>query len=325
MRLRCEVAIPSGSRQGRVLIQFRQPDPDVLEILPARSGEATHQIIDACGRPLITHLPETDPVVSGEILRAGYWEFAESMALLSLVRPGMTFVDAGANLGYYSVLLAQTLQSSGQVYAFEPEPRNRLVVTANVLLARQIAPQAAPTEVFPCALGDQVGTGRLNLFGQNLGFHSLVYGSQDAAGSITVPISTLDTLRRPGDSSPALTRRIDVVKADVQGSELALVRGAEATLEQDRPILCLEFEPYLSGAETCAALVNWLQARHYPWFRVFHSNVRDPHQALVEFARLLTAQEVLAQVQRQLIGPYGTLLAFPTPWEEPDEPDHAGP
>src|SRR5262249_31725444 len=152
----------------------------------ARTGEATHQIIDACGWPLITHLPETDPVVSGEIQRAGYWEFAESMVLLSVIRPGMTFVDAGANLGYYSVLLAQTLQATGQVYAFDPEPRNRLVVTANVLLTRQIVPNAAPAEVFPCALTDQVGSARLNLFGQNLGFHSLVYGSKEAVGSIPV-------------------------------------------------------------------------------------------------------------------------------------------
>jgi FkbM family methyltransferase len=321
MKLRCEVAIPSGSRQGRVLVQLRQPNTGVLEILPARAaGEATHQIIDACGFPLITHLSESDPVVSGEIQRAGYWEFAESMALLSLVRPGMTFVDAGANLGYYTVLLSQTLQSSGQIYSFEPEPRNYLVATANALLVRQLYPPAAPSEIFPLALSDQVGTARLNLFAQNLGFHSLVYGAGEAVGSSEVRTTTLDSLRQPADGSPTLGRGIDVLKADVQGSELALLRGAERTLERDRPILCLEFEPYLTGAEACVALVEWLQARRYPWFRVFHSNVREPYPALVEFTRLLTAGEVLEQVGRKLIGPYGSLLAFPGPGEQPDIP-----
>src|SRR5437660_1333679 len=110
MKLRCEVAIPGGSRQARVPVRLAQPEPDVVEILPARApGEATHQVIDACGLPLITHLPDADPMVSGDVQRAGYWEFAESMMLLSLVRPGMTVVDAGANLGYYSVLLSQSL------------------------------------------------------------------------------------------------------------------------------------------------------------------------------------------------------------------------
>jgi FkbM family methyltransferase len=324
MKLRCEVAIPVGSRQIRVLVKLRQPDPDVLQILPAGAGEATHQIIDANGLPLITHLPEADPVVSGEIQRAGYWEFAESMALLSLVRPGMTFVDAGANLGYYSVLLAQSLQPSGQIYAFEPEPRNHLVASANALLTRQVAPQTAPTEVFATALTDQVGTARLNLFGQNLGFHSLVYGSREAAGFSVVPTTTLDTLRWSGDGPAPVGRRVDLIKADVQGSELPLLRGAERTVAEDRPILCLEFEPYLAGPEPCVALVEWLQARRYPWFRVFHSNVRDAYPALVEFTRLLTAPEVLEQVQRKLVGPYGTLLAFPGPHEEADTPRRGG-
>src|SRR4051812_4288781 len=118
MKLRCELAIPSGSRQVRVLVRLQEAAPGVLELLPPGGGAATHQIIDACGMPLITHMPEADGIVSGDLHRAGYWEFAESMALLSLVRPGMTVVDAGANLGYYSALLSRTLQPSGQVYAF---------------------------------------------------------------------------------------------------------------------------------------------------------------------------------------------------------------
>ncbi len=314
MRLRCEVAIPGGSRQARLPVHIGQPEPGVVEILPAGPGaEATHQIIDACGRPLITHLPDADAMVSGDVQRAGYWEFAESMALLSLVRPGMTVVDAGANLGYYSVLLSHALEPCGQVYAFEPEPRNHLVATANVLLARKLYERAAPAEVFPVALTDQVGSARLNLFAGNLGMHSLVYDKGGPVGASTVPTTTLDALRWGGEPAPGLRRRIDVIKADVQGSELALLRGAERTVERDRPILCLECEPYLTGAPACAALVEWLRDHRYPWFRVFHSNVRDPYQALAESARQLSAEEVLEMIRRNLIGPYGSLMAYPGP------------
>jgi FkbM family methyltransferase len=316
MRLRCEVAIPGGLRQGRLPIKLGQPDPDVVEILPVGDfGNATHQIIDACGLPLITHLPDADTMVSGDIQKAGYWEFAESMALLSLVQPGMTVVDAGANIGYYSALLSQALQPSGQVYAFEPEPRNHLVSTANVLLTRKLSPQAAPAEVFLTALTDQIGNARLNLYGGNLGMHSLVYGNGGAAGSSVVPTTTLDALRWGSASATGLPRRIDVIKADVQGSELALLRGAERTIERDRPVLCLECEPYLTGAAACSALVEWLQDHRYPWFRVFHSNVRDPYQALAEWARLLSAAEVLEQIRHNQIGPYGSLMAYPGPRE----------
>ena len=131
MRLRCETPFPSTVRQGRLLAQLRQPEPDLLILRVVHEfSEATHQIVGVFGQPLLTHLTEHDPVVSGELLRSGFWEFAESMMLLSLAQPGMTFVDAGANLGYYTALLARTLGATGQIYAFEPEPRNHLLLCA---------------------------------------------------------------------------------------------------------------------------------------------------------------------------------------------------
>ena len=194
-RLRCEMAVPSGLRHGRMLVQLRQPEPDVLELTPARGrGEASHQIVNIWGKPFITHLVEEDGGVSGELQRTGFWEPAESLALLSMARPGMTFVDAGANLGYYSALLAHTLQAQGQVYAFEPEPRNNLVLTANTLLLQQLYPQVASVAVFPLALGDRAGSARLNVFEQNSGMHSLVHGGKEAMGTVMVAVSPLDEL-----------------------------------------------------------------------------------------------------------------------------------
>ena len=98
-----------------------------------------------------------------------------------------------------------------------------------------------------------------------------------------------------------------------------LLRGAERTLERDRPTLCLELEPYLSGAEACVGVVDWLRRRRYAHFRVFHSNAADPRQVLAEAMRPLSAEDVLGQIRRNEVGPYGTLLAFPDP------PDDAGP
>jgi FkbM family methyltransferase len=324
MRLRCEVAIPSGFRQGRVFIRLRQPDPDLMILLPCRGGaEATHQLVGACGLPLLTHLAEQDSIISGELTRSGMWEFTESMNLLSLARPGGTFVDAGANVGYYSVVLANALGPAGQVYAFEPEPRNSLLLCANALLTRQTSPQAAPIETFRLALTDQPGEARLNLFERNLGLHSLVHAG--GAGACTVPTETLDSLRWPQSPPAPLPRHIDLLKADVQGGELALLRGAEQTIERDRPVLCLEFEPEFSGPEGCASIVGWLSQRRYEWFRLFHANVSDPYQALAASVRLLSADEVLDQLRLGLVGPYGTLVAFPAEGAAPPSSDPPGP
>jgi FkbM family methyltransferase len=311
MRLRCEAAIPAGFVRGRVLVRLRQPEPDLLLLLPARGlDDATHQVTGAAGLPLLSHLSERDPVVSGELARNGRWEFAESAALLWLARPGMTFVDAGACLGYYSALLARVLGASGLAEAFEPEPRNHLVLTANALLTARLCPDAAPIRPHRHALSDRAGSARLHLFEGNLGLHSLAHG-QRASGAIDVQAATIDALRFPTEGEPAIGRHIDLVKADVQGSEPALLRGAVRTLAEDRPVLCLECEPYLSGADACVGMIDWLAGRGYSAFRLFHSDEYDPHRVLAEAARVLSAAQASEMVRRDLVGPYGTLLAFP--------------
>jgi FkbM family methyltransferase len=334
-RLHCEVAVPSGIRQGRVFVRLRQPEPEVLELLPARGiGDATHQIINVWGRPLLTHVADADPVVSGEMYRSGYWEFAQSVTLLSLARPGMTVVDAGAHVGYYAMLLAPTLGADGHLYAFEPEPRNVLALTANALLLRQLFPQAATVTVFPCALSEDFGSGRLNIFDQNSAIHSLVHGTQEAVTTKSVPVSTLDALSA-GDGEPGLGRGVDLIKVDVCGSELSLLKGAQRMLQDehpsarprpqrpqakgggqrtssgDRPVLCLDLQLQLQGPEGCMELVHWLAHCGYRNFRLFQADAADPYQLLVETVPVWTADEVVDQIRRKLIAAHATLLAFP--------------
>ena len=312
MQLRRELVLPRGSRPGRVLVRLVREGPEALALLPARGpADATHQVVDACGLPLLTHLSERDQVVSAELMARNSWEFVESLALLAVARPGMTVLDVGANVGYFAALLARALGPTGQVFAFEPEPENHLLLTANALLLRQTFPRAAPITSFRQALAEHTGRAALHLFAHNLGLHSLVYGT-GAAGALEVDTAALDDLCLPGEGQPpAIDRRVDLLKADTQGSELALLRGADRTLARDRPLLCLEFEPYLAGAERSVELVRWLEGHGYGQFRVFHANAPGPTQALDEWANTWAGDEVIGLVRRNAVGPYGTLFAVP--------------
>lgn len=307
-RLRCEVAIPAGVRQGRLPVQLRQTEPEVLELLPATGpGTATHQLINVWGKPLLTYVSETDTEMSGDMSRQGFWEFAESIELLALARPGMTVVDAGAHIGYYGALLAHTLGPTGKIYAFEPEPRNLQLLTANALLWQQLFPLAAPIVVFPCGLSDQVGQVRLNLFDEHSGRHSLVQGARKAVEMVSV--TTLDTLCGPGGELAG--QHLDLVKADVCGSELALVQGAQQFLRQQQPLLCLHLDPVLYGGAMYVTLLEQLSALGYTTFRVFQAIATEPYRVLTEAVPLWTAEEMLDQLRRRLIGAQGALLAFP--------------
>jgi FkbM family methyltransferase len=214
--------------------------------------------------------------IAAELAARNCWEHVESLALLAVARPGMTVLDVGANVGYFATLLAQVLGPTGHVFALEPEPENHRLLTANALLLRGLFPQAAPITAFRLALPERSGTSRLHLFEQNFGLHSLVE-SGGATGSLDVETAALDDLCLPAAGRPArIARRIDLIKADTQGSELPLLRGAERTVTRDLPLLCLEFEPCLGGAERCLELVRWLAGHGYGAFRLFHATACEP-------------------------------------------------
>jgi FkbM family methyltransferase len=313
MRLHREVSIPDALRDARLFVRLVQDDAETLRLKSALGpSDATHQVIDAAGRPLVTHLSERDETISGSLMRQNVWECLESLVLLSVARPGMTFVDIGANVGYYSVLLARSLQHAGQIHAFEPEPNNTQVLTANALLTREIDPLAARITVWGVALSDRSGPASLNIHRGNLGLHSLVTQGPDVVGQREVTTTTLDALRFPEEeTSPRIDRRIDLLKVDTQGCEGKILRGGQRTLARDRPLLCLGFEPSLAGAASCRELVHALEDLGYHSFRLFHATLNETYRSLLELGESLTADDVLARVERQQVGPYGTLLAYP--------------
>src|SRR5450830_1204318 len=64
-----------------------------------------------------------DKALSPHLMLQGYWEMWITSALARLTKPGTVAIDIGANLGYYTMLLADAVGQSGSVIAFEPNPR----------------------------------------------------------------------------------------------------------------------------------------------------------------------------------------------------------
>ena len=70
--------------------------------------------------------------VDRHIFYWGAYEPIESFLFLSSITPGMTVIDAGANIGQYTVLSAQAVGPGGRVLSFEPSPRNFARLEENV-------------------------------------------------------------------------------------------------------------------------------------------------------------------------------------------------
>ena len=140
--------------------------------------------------------------------------------LLNLVKPGDVVFDCGANEGYISTLLAIWAGPTGKVLAFEPDPKNVELIRTNAKINGLDNIEAIQKAVSD--IDDQEVT-----FGAEI-----IGGSPDI--SYNVQTTTLD---KYADLKPSL------VKIDVEGYELPVLRGAQKILKQGTT---LEVEMHLS-------------------------------------------------------------------------------
>jgi len=164
----------------------------------------------------------------------GSFEPNEFAFLERVLRPGMVFVDVGANDGYYTLFAAQRVGRSGRVLSVEPSTRER----AN--LARNIARNGLTNvTVVPVALGAACGTAELRLAqSAHSGHNTLGRFANDSVQAESVEqvnVRTLDSLT--GDVA---LNRIDVMKIDVEGAEANVIAGARTVLAATRPLIVLE-------------------------------------------------------------------------------------
>lgn len=180
------------------------------------------------------HVDASDYAVGHTVARTGRYEPEVSAVVRSLLRPGATFIDVGANIGWFSLLAASVVGPGGRVIAVEPNP-------LNVSLLRQSAKENGfdNIEVFNVALGDRPGAVALETDGSN-GRIIPIDGPPAAPleASFVVPAFSLDDLLAA--SMPAA---VDVVKMDVEGAEPMVLRGAQGVLSTFRPVLVTEFYP----------------------------------------------------------------------------------
>src|SRR6478609_5210120 len=92
---------------------------------PARVIEADTQL-----GPLLVE--KDAEVVTRSLLEVGYWDPSISGLMQRVLRPGMTFVDAGANIGWFSVLGSRLVGRQGRVFAVEPDQLNLQILRANL-------------------------------------------------------------------------------------------------------------------------------------------------------------------------------------------------
>jgi FkbM family methyltransferase len=177
------------------------------------------------------------------LTREGLYEPETSRFLLDRLQPSTTFIDVGANNGYYSILAAlKILPGMGQICSIEPNPKPFSRLLRNISINR------LEHLVYAFCLAAGAAEGR-----------SLLSGAEfdDAWGSLTIA---------SGDSTPVYSIRLDtlvplandlVIKIDVEGSELNVIRGLGWMAEgRKRATLIVEWNRNYATSELWRALVR---------------------------------------------------------------------
>lgn len=203
-----------------------------------------------------------DETVGDSLWKMGIFELAVSEAIGRLIAPGEHVVDAGANIGQMTSLMAVRVGPAGTVTCFEPHPEVFSELQANVAHWRDGAGTGKISER-RLALSDQAGTAVLTTppdFEENRGTAWIPEtGTEAASGGKSFSIETVRL-----DDLPDLPERIGLLKMDVQGHEINVLRGAAGRIERHaiRDILFEEEGDY------AAPTIAYLRARGYTIFRL---------------------------------------------------------
>jgi FkbM family methyltransferase len=166
-------------------------------------------------------------VVTERLLAEGIWDLTISGLMENVLRPGMTFVDAGANIGYFSVLGSRLVGPKGRVFAVEPDPLNLTILRANLERCG-----CFNVTVLPVAAWSE----RAELDFRRPPDGAVARVGQIDVASGRVPGARLDEL---------IDGQVDYLKIDCEFSDHVVVRGAEGLLWQNPSVLIsVEFIPW---------------------------------------------------------------------------------
>lgn len=210
---------------------YRLAASGMNRLTPGRHGWLLYNRFDTC--------------VGRSLERYGEFSEGEVAVFRQLLRPGQVVVEAGANLGAHTLALSELVGDQGTVYAFEPQRIVFQTLCANLALNSRTNVDCrceALGETPGWAFVPPVDYRAANNFG-GLGLGSYQHGER-------VRVVTIDSLQLP---------RCALVKADVEGLELSVLRGAAETIAQYRPLLYVDNE----RPENSAAVIEYLLSLGY--------------------------------------------------------------
>lgn len=178
-----------------------------------------------------------DSLLAPWLLLDGLWESHMTGWMHDVLRPGDTFVDVGANIGYYTVLAGLRVGPAGRVVAVEAHPGLAAILRRNVT----INGIHGRTTVWERAAWSEPARLQFHLRVHYSANSSVAATGADALDRLADEEETVEVEAATVDSLLAGVDRVDVVKVDVEGAEIHAFSGLSATMDRN-PAMAVMFE-----------------------------------------------------------------------------------
>ncbi len=160
-------------------------------------------------------------------------EPVETKLFSDIIKNGEVLVDIGANIGYFTLLMAKFSGPTGKIFSFEPEDKNFEILKKNVEVNNY---QNIVLE--KKGVSDHNGINKFFLSSKNTGMHSL-QKIRDDSREVKIDVIKLDDYFSTLD----LVKKISLIKIDVEGAEFQVLNGMRTILKNENLKLLIEFIP----------------------------------------------------------------------------------
>lgn len=216
-----------------------------------KDGVANERIVETDVHHGRMYVDLADNGVSRTLYINGLYEPGLTEACSTIAEPGMTVVDVGANIGYFTIPFSEIVGDSGKVYAFEADPRNADVLERNIRLR-----DCSNVEVSQVAVSDTSSDVEFQLSDDQFSRSRILDSSNTTETVDEVETVTLDQ---------ELSESVDLLKVDVVGAELKILRGAMGLIEQSKPRIVLPHLPHKWGDEQLSVFEDLAEMGYTRW------------------------------------------------------------
>ncbi|HTB06525.1 MAG TPA: FkbM family methyltransferase [Bacteroidia bacterium] len=189
--------------------------------------------------------------------------------LREYIKPGMTVIDIGANIGFYSALFAKMVGEKGRVYSFEPDPVNFSHLVSNTKKFKNATVNNA-------AVSDKSGT--IKLYRYNLNVEFKTYDVNGESTDFTeIKCVSLDDYFKNGETA-------DVVKTDTEGYDYFVINGMKELIRRSKNlVLITEFWPYMLNKSgiTPGQFITQLKEMGFTTIKFTDANAEELYDKMV--------------------------------------------